>query len=209
VEPGGALGRWKRLARYGPVLQIDAPHKFVQTRRYEWDHPTLGRRDTTVAYCLDPIETGTRVTIRHDGFGGVREAADEHTAGWERFLGWLQAYAQPDRLSAIVAQFSAGLEIPSSRLLWCRTFRYTRKNGKSFEAAFCKAAVGTQKEDGVVAYQLNRDAKDPTRYLVYERWRSFADLEAHLRRYITTLIKEPDAVLVGTPEFRVLLLVDG
>jgi hypothetical protein len=39
-----------------------------------------------------------------------------------------------------------------------------------------------------VAYDLNRDVKEPTRYLIYERWKSLADIEAHLKGpYITTL----------------------
>jgi quinol monooxygenase YgiN len=41
---------------------------------------------------------------------------------------------------------------------------------------------------------------------VYERWKSLADLEAHLRTlYITTLISETDEVLGGAPEFQVLM----
>lgn len=76
----------------GTFLEIDAPNKIVQTRKYDWDCPVLGRRDTTVTYRLDPIDNGTRMTVRHDGFVGLREPADEHAAGWERFLGWLTAY---------------------------------------------------------------------------------------------------------------------
>jgi uncharacterized protein YndB with AHSA1/START domain len=76
----------------GEFLEIDAPRKIVQTRKYEWDYPLLGWRDTTVTYLLDPIATGTRVTVRHDGFAGMGSAAEEHTQGWERVLGWLDAY---------------------------------------------------------------------------------------------------------------------
>ena len=38
----------------------------------------LGRRDTAVTYSLDPIPKGTRMTVRHDGFVGLRKPADEH-----------------------------------------------------------------------------------------------------------------------------------
>ncbi|HEX4807656.1 MAG TPA: SRPBCC domain-containing protein [Bryobacteraceae bacterium] len=80
----------------GEFLAVNAPGKIVQTRKYNWDCPELGRRDTTVTYRLDPIATGTRMTVRHDGFVGLRESADEHAAGWERFLNWLTAYLNPD-----------------------------------------------------------------------------------------------------------------
>ncbi len=76
----------------GTFLKINRPGKIVQTRKYEWNHPTLGWVDTIVTYCLDRTATGTRLTVRHDGFAGRREAANEHVAGWERFLGWLAAY---------------------------------------------------------------------------------------------------------------------
>ncbi len=97
-------GRWSLVVRTrdgktypagGTFLKIDAPHKLVQTRKYEWDHPTLGRVDTIVTYRLSPIDGGTRVTVRHDGFAGRDEAAKEHAQGWERFLGWLEAYLRP------------------------------------------------------------------------------------------------------------------
>ncbi len=99
-------GRWSVLVRAkdgqtfpatGEFLEIDAPRKMVQKRKYEWNHPLLGRRETTVTYRLDPIASGTRVTVRHEGFAGLSEAADEHAIGWERVLGWLDAYLRPDR----------------------------------------------------------------------------------------------------------------
>ncbi|MGX5848413.1 SRPBCC family protein [Mesorhizobium sp. PL10] len=92
-------GRWsvivrtadgRRLPAGGEFLEIEAPRRIVQTRAYDWDHPTLGRHETTVAYLLEPIATGTRLTICHGGFAGFAEAAAEHAEGWARALGWLQ-----------------------------------------------------------------------------------------------------------------------
>jgi len=76
----------------GQFLELDAPHKLVHTRKYEWEHPLLGKRETKISYLLDPIETGTRVTVRHEGFAGCIDAAYEHAEGWERVLGWLDHY---------------------------------------------------------------------------------------------------------------------
>ncbi|RWH36397.1 SRPBCC domain-containing protein, partial [Mesorhizobium sp.] len=64
----------------------------VQTRRYDWDHPTLGCHETTVAYLLEPTSAGTRLTVCHGGFAGFPDAAAEHAEGWARVLGWLQAH---------------------------------------------------------------------------------------------------------------------
>ena len=97
-------GRWSVVVRGadgstlpagGEFLEIDAPRKIVFTRKYEWEFPQLGRRETTVTYHFDPIATGTRITVRHDGFDGLSGPADQHAEGWERVLGWLEAYMNP------------------------------------------------------------------------------------------------------------------
>jgi len=80
------------LPASGKFLEIEQPRKLVHTRKYEWDHPTLGQRETTISYHLDPVGAGTRVTVRHEGFAGCDEAAYEHAEGWERVLGWLDHY---------------------------------------------------------------------------------------------------------------------
>ncbi len=76
----------------GTFLELDAPNKIVHTRKYDWDHATLGRKETTISYHLEPIDIGTRITVKHEGFSGCNEAAYEHAAGWERVLGWLDHY---------------------------------------------------------------------------------------------------------------------
>ena len=94
-------GRWtvtvrgadvRHLPASGEFLEIETPRRIVQTRAYGWDHPTLGRRQTTVAWLLEPIATGTRLTICHGGFAGLSDAAAEHAEGWGRVLTWLQDY---------------------------------------------------------------------------------------------------------------------
>jgi uncharacterized protein YndB with AHSA1/START domain len=76
----------------GEFLELDEPNKIVITRRYDFDYPVLGRRVTKVTYLMDPIAAGTRVTVRHEGFGKCTQAAYDHADGWERYLGWLDDY---------------------------------------------------------------------------------------------------------------------
>jgi quinol monooxygenase YgiN len=78
--------------------------------------------------------------------------------------------------------------------------------GPKFETAFAKAIKGTRKEKGNKAYDLNRSAKDPAEYIVYERWQNLAALEAHLKTpHITTLLEEVGDLLDGMPEVRVFV----
>ena len=84
----------RRLPASGRFLEFDPPERIVQTRCYEFDHPTLGRRETRVTYLFQSREGGARLTVFHEGFRGFDEAAAEHAVGWERVLGWLEAYAR-------------------------------------------------------------------------------------------------------------------
>ncbi len=47
-----------------------------------------------VTYALARMGEGTHLTVVHQGFRGLEAAASEHARGWERMLGWLQAYAR-------------------------------------------------------------------------------------------------------------------
>lgn len=75
----------------GEYLFVEPPYRLTLTRRYEWDHPTLGRQPTRVTYRFEPVEGGTRVVVLQDGFGSP-EAAREHADGWQRTLDFLHAY---------------------------------------------------------------------------------------------------------------------
>jgi uncharacterized protein YndB with AHSA1/START domain len=84
--PNGSI-----LPASGEYLVVEAPHRVTLTRRYEWDHPTLGGRVTRVTYRFEPFEGGTRVIVRQDELGSP-EAAREHADGWQRTLDFLHAY---------------------------------------------------------------------------------------------------------------------
>jgi uncharacterized protein YndB with AHSA1/START domain len=95
-------GRWRARGRSadgkpytveGEFLEVDPPRKLVHTWIYDWD----GGRSTTVAYRLEPIDGGTRVRLRHWGFGDRIEACRQHGQGWERVLGWLRAHITAPR----------------------------------------------------------------------------------------------------------------
>ncbi|HWE28367.1 MAG TPA: SRPBCC domain-containing protein [Polyangia bacterium] len=77
----------------GEFLTIEPPRLLVQTWNPSWDeHPT------TITYRLEPLaDGGTRVTVRHEGFGDRTESCKSHGEGWERVLGWLAAYASGAR----------------------------------------------------------------------------------------------------------------
>ena len=81
----------KPFAVHGVYLEIDPPRKLVQTWVAAWD----GGAETTVTWRLEPAGSGTRLTLRHDGFGDRSESCTGHAEGWERVLGWLAAFSTP------------------------------------------------------------------------------------------------------------------
>ena len=81
----------------------------------------------------------------------------------------------------------------------------TVKEGKGgdLEAAMKPCIAATRKEKGCIAYDLNRDLKDATKYYVYERWQSVAALEAHMEtEHIKVLLGKIADVLTGPPELK-------
>ena len=74
----------------GEFLEIDPPHKLVQTWEPHWA-PDAGV--TTVTWHFTAIEGGTRVVVRHAGFGAAHDACAGHAVGWERVLTWLSHYS--------------------------------------------------------------------------------------------------------------------
>ncbi len=76
----------KPFSVHGEFIDVDPPRKLVQTWRYDWD-PSDGV--TTITWRFEPIDGGTRVIVRHEGFGDAQAACQNHAEGWERVLGWL------------------------------------------------------------------------------------------------------------------------
>jgi uncharacterized protein YndB with AHSA1/START domain len=92
-------GRWRSTGHgsdgvpfevSGEFVEIDPPKKLVQTWEPKWVNGSV----TRVTYLLDAIAGGTRVTVRHEGFGAAAEACRSHTEGWERVLTWLATWSE-------------------------------------------------------------------------------------------------------------------
>jgi uncharacterized protein YndB with AHSA1/START domain len=90
-------GRWRAGGRAddgstfsveGEYLELDPPRKIVQTWKPDWETGPA----TTICYMLEVIDGGTRVTVRHDGFGDRVDSCRGHAQGWERVFTWLQAH---------------------------------------------------------------------------------------------------------------------
>lgn len=93
-------GRWhaegmgadsKPFSVEGEFLEIDAPHRLVQTWEPQWD----GGARTTLIYQLTAIEGGTRLVVRHEGFRGRPDSCQGHADGWVRVLDWLAGFVSP------------------------------------------------------------------------------------------------------------------
>jgi len=80
--------------------------------------------------------------------------------------------------------------------------------GKELETAFAPAIKATRKEKGCLAYDLNGDTNDATKYYVYERWQSIPALEAHLKTaHIKTLLGTVVDLVAGPPEAKFYTVV--
>jgi len=87
----------------GEFVEIEPPHRLVQTWRPDWD----GGHTTTITYRVEAIAEGSRVTVRHTGFGDRAASCSRHADGWQQVLGWLGGFA-------------ASREPPAAKYFFCR-----------------------------------------------------------------------------------------
>ena len=70
------------------VTHHSLPRRIVMTWKADWD----GGHVTTITYELQAIPGGTRLTLRHTGFGDRIDSCNGHANGWQRVLTWLCAF---------------------------------------------------------------------------------------------------------------------
>jgi quinol monooxygenase YgiN len=113
-----------------------------------------------------------------------------------------------DKPHPIAVMVKGTLKDPDAPFTLLVRFQAKEGAGEKLEAAFAKAAKATRQEKGCLVYQLNRDVKMPTHYVIYERWQNLAALEAHLKSpHITTLLTEINEIRATPPEAQVLVPV--
>ena len=106
----------------------------------------------------------------------------------------------------IAAQVAAAVKDPARPFTLVISAKVKDGTADKFEAAFAKAQKETRKEKGCLTYDLNRDPRAAGRYLVYERWKDLAALEAHLTSdHIKALFGEIGPVFDGEPEVKILV----
>jgi uncharacterized protein YndB with AHSA1/START domain/uncharacterized protein YciI len=75
----------------GEYLEVDPPRRLVQTWKPTWDPGPA----TTLTYRLEAIDGGTRLHLRHEGFGDRAGSCQQHAEGWELVFGWLSGHLTP------------------------------------------------------------------------------------------------------------------
>jgi uncharacterized protein YndB with AHSA1/START domain len=83
LRPGGTwratgTGKAGPFVLEGEFLEVDPPRRLV----HSWKLVGTPGAPTTVSYQLEEIEGGTRLTLRHWGFGAPM-ATEANLAGWE------------------------------------------------------------------------------------------------------------------------------
>ena len=97
VRAGGrwrasGVGNGRPYVLEGEFLEIDSPRKLVHT----WHPGGAPGASTTVTYLLEPLDAGTRITLRHSGFTS-REVCLNTAIGWETSFERLAACLAPGR----------------------------------------------------------------------------------------------------------------
>ena len=87
----------------GEYLEVDPPRLLAHTWVASWSGPMK----TVVRWELEAAEGGTRIRLHHSGFTGAPAAAKGHYDGWQRVLGWMQAFVEKGETVATRPPLSA------------------------------------------------------------------------------------------------------
>jgi len=95
-------GRWECRGHGadGKPFTVDGEFRVIEPPKrlvYTWHGSWYEGAPTTLTYRLEPVPGGTRVILRHEGFGGRPEACQSHSDGWEQVLSWLATYLNAPR----------------------------------------------------------------------------------------------------------------
>jgi len=94
-------GRWRSegVAPGGQTFFVEGEYLAIEPHRvleYTWNVSWMPLPTTRVRWELTPIATGTRVRVKHTGFGANTDAArshsEERSGGWAAVLIWLNRY---------------------------------------------------------------------------------------------------------------------
>jgi uncharacterized protein YndB with AHSA1/START domain len=79
----------------GEILEIDPPHRLVQTFHVVDEEPANGDAPSTVTWELSPTADGTRLRIAHEGQG--QATLDYTDGGWEHILDGLTSVVEKEK----------------------------------------------------------------------------------------------------------------
>jgi quinol monooxygenase YgiN len=109
-----------------------------------------------------------------------------------------------------VALVKSKVKDPAKPFALLVTIKAKPGKGKELEAAFAPCIVATKKEAGCLAYELNRDPDDPTTYVMFEKFKDVAALEAHLKmKHTTRLFKALEPLTDGEIKAKVYVVPES
>jgi quinol monooxygenase YgiN len=121
---------------------------------------------------------------------------------------FVDAAAAQEKPHPVAVFVKANLKDPTMPFALLVRFEAKEGAGEKLEASFAKAIKLSRKEKGCLAYDLNRDPKMPSHYVLYERWQNLSSLEAHLKSaHIAAMLTELNESRAGPPEAQILLPV--
>lgn len=114
------------------------------------------------------------------------------------------ACAQQEKKDPI-ADIKAQVKDPAKPFSMIVEFHIKPGTEKEFRKVVQDSVKNTKQEPGNAAYACHQDAKDPTRFVFVELWRSVAALEAHIQQpYVKALLGKAEEVAAEPPAIRVL-----
>jgi len=118
--------------------------------------------------------------------------------------------ASADELHPIAADVAKQLDDANKPFVLLVNFTTQEDKADAFISAMREPIAETAKEEGNIAYELNQTSNEPTKFVLYEHWKSLAALDAHLKQpYLTKLLGAVEGIMAEPPELTVCVPVAG
>jgi quinol monooxygenase YgiN len=119
-------------------------------------------------------------------------------------LAVLLAEARAADENPVVALVKSKVKDPAKPFAILVEFKVKAGKEADFVAAFKPCLAATKKEPGCIAYELNHDPDHPDTYVMFEKFKSVAAIEDHLKqKHTQTLLATVLPMTEGEPKVKV------
>jgi uncharacterized protein YndB with AHSA1/START domain len=98
------FGEGDALMTTGTLLAVDAPRRLAATFSAVWDPTSAADRPSRVSFTIEPVGSGSRLSVTHDDFDGETSTYNGVRDGWPYVLNGIKSVIETGKPLPMPAQ---------------------------------------------------------------------------------------------------------